>query len=237
MSNLPWDLVVDRILIRLGKDFYLKSELITIYPGEFVLIKGKSGEGKTTFALSLAGLLPPAQGKILFSGKDIYALDRKERLKIVSFFPQNFFSIVEFDGTIGDFVKLVKPSEITEFEKNFLSLLRELGLNETILRRNFKSLSFGERQRVILAIVLAKDSHIYILDEPDSALDSCSKLEFFNLLTNFLKKARSKAFIVISHKLQTYKFFSKVINVEKGKIEVAFSKPPSAIGPANGRSG
>jgi ABC-type cobalamin/Fe3+-siderophores transport system ATPase subunit len=93
MSNHPWDLVVDRILIRLGRDFYLKSGLITIYPEEFVLIKGKSGEGKTTFALSLAGLLPPTKGKILFNGKDIYALDRKERLKIVSFFPRISFPL------------------------------------------------------------------------------------------------------------------------------------------------
>jgi len=213
-----WQLIVRSVLIRINDKLSLESKSdIIINPKELILIKGKSGEGKTTFALSLSGFYPPQNGCILFNGKNIYSIKREKIMKVISYFPQEFFSIGESEKKIYEFINSISPNK--SFKIRFIKFLKKFHLKSSIIRKDFNSISLGEKQRIFLSIILAKNSLIYILDEPDSSLDICSKYEFLQILRDIIKK-KEITFIIISHKIFPNNFFSKIIKIENGKISI-----------------
>ncbi len=196
-----------------GNGEVLSGATFEINRGEKVLIKGGSGEGKTTLVKLIAGLYTPNSGEILISfGDNNYSPSSVKDL--ISFVPQGNMI---FSGTIKENVVFSEEYDEQRFNKaveaSMLSdVLLEFGKDYRL--GEGASLSEGQRQRVAIARAIYKNAPVIIMDEPTSALDSKTELEFLKSLSNL----EGVTLIIISHKPVLSNYVDKVITVQSGKV-------------------
>jgi len=177
-----------------GREKVLDNIDRVVEPGSFVVVRGRSGVGKTTLAKIASLLLRPDHGRILFRGQDITSKSNGYwswiRLKYIGYIDQ-FFRLIP-TLTILENVEL--PLALLGIDKSTrvdkaLEILDELGLKDKVYRYPLE-LSGGERQRVVIARALVKDPLLIIGDEPLSNLDEETSLI---VLSIFRRMAREKA--------------------------------------------
>src|ERR1700722_10333835 len=147
---------------------------LEIARGESLGVVGESGSGKTTLGRILVGFERPSAGRVLFDGKDMAALDRREwtefRRQVQMVF-QNPFSALNPRRTIRSSLGSGLAGRQPRGDENLTALLHDVGLNTTMLDRYPHEFSGGQRQRIVLARALAVNPSVLIADEPVSALD------------------------------------------------------------------
>lgn len=196
-----------------GNGNVINSVNLVINRGEKILIKGGSGEGKTTLVKLIAGLYSPSDGKILISaGGNEYAPSEVKNL--TSFVPQGNML---FSGTIKENVVFNEEYDEERFNNavklsKLFSVIEEYG--EDYRLGEGASLSEGQRQRVAIARAIYKNSPVIIMDEPTSALDTNTELEFAKSLCDI----KGATLIIISHKPVLSNYVDKVITLDGGKI-------------------
>lgn len=184
-----------------GKDV-IKNLSFSIEPGEFVSIEGKTGCGKTTLIRLLLGLEKPREGQVLYDGKDIETLNKKELRKNIGaaiqdgrLFAEDIFTNITIGDeslTEEDVWAAAEMSEIKDEIKDF-PLLLENQINET-----GTSISGGQKQRFLIARAVCKKPKIIIFDEAMSALDAGMQEA---IITNVRKTGAT--LIVVSHRPET----------------------------------
>ena len=188
-----------------NKDIF-KDYSLTINDGDFILITGHSGCGKTTLLNMIGSIEKPTSGDILVDGQSIY--DKKYQLKYlrekVGFLFQNF-ALSDGDTVISNF-KLVKKNSRTDM--SYQKALSFVNLNDEVLKQKVYTLSGGEQQRVAIARLLIKKCDIILADEPTASLDRKNACDIFDLLTELNKKG--KTIIVASHDM-SFKDYAKTI--------------------------
>ncbi len=193
---------------------------ITINKGESIGIIGQSGQGKTTFADLLLGLLSPQEGKITVDGFDI-SKHYKEWLSKIGYIPQSIFLA---DVSIRENIALgVNSKEIKE--DNVREAVKEAQLEEfikslpkgldTFIGEAGVRLSGGQRQRIGIARALYNKPEILFLDEATSALDSDTEKE---LMRSIESLHGEKTLIIIAHRLSTLAHCDRIIEVKDGKL-------------------
>lgn len=165
----------------------------TAHAGEVIGIIGRNGQGKSTFAKCVCGLLKEAAGKIIVNGSPLSSKQRAGKIYLVMQEPgyQLFADSVEKELRVSfEHKKSEADKERAE------QLLEQLGLSEKKDRHPL-SLSGGEKQRLSVAAALMQAAHIFFLDEPTSGLD----LENMNRVSALLSDLRSegKTVFVITH--------------------------------------
>ena len=158
--------------------------------GQFYAIIGKSGTGKSTLLSLLAGLDKPQSGEILFENEDIekkgYTNHRKNNISLVF---QNY-NLIDYLSPLEN-IRLVN-------NKAPETILFELGLDKSQIKRNVMKLSGGQQQRVAIARALVSEAPIILADEPTGNLDSVTAGEIIEILKK-LAKERNKCVIVVTH--------------------------------------
>ncbi|GAL85611.1 xenobiotic-transporting ATPase [Sporocytophaga myxococcoides] len=201
--------------IQILKDVSFKAGL-----GQQIAIVGPSGAGKSTLVSLLLGFYNPAEGALLFDGKDAGSYPLSQLRKQMAFVPQD---VLLFGGTIFENIAYGKPDatgeEVEEaarkaYAHGFISSFPE-GYNTVVGERGVK-LSGGQRQRVAIARAILKDPAILILDEATSSLDSESELLVQKALDSLMKGRTS---IVIAHRLSTIRNADKIVVLEKGLVK------------------
>ena len=196
-----------------GKGDVLNGVNLEINRGEKILIKGGSGEGKTTLIKLIAGLYAPTSGEIeVCVGDESYLPSTVKNL--TSFVPQGNML---FSGTIKENVVFNEEYDEERFNNavklsRLASVIEEYG--EDYRLGEGASLSEGQRQRVAIARAIYKNSPVIIMDEPTSALDSSTELEFAKSLCDI----KGATLIIISHKPVLSSYVDKVITIEGGKV-------------------
>jgi len=186
-----------------------------IFQGETVALIGESGCGKSTSALSILGVLPPAarimEGKILFSGEDLLEKSSKElckkiRGKQIAMILQDPMSSLDPVFTIGDQVseplvlhRNLRGSGLTERIKELLRWVK-ISAPESRLGQYPHQLSGGMRQRVVGAISLAGVPKLLIADEPTTNLDVTIQAQYLAMLREIQEKT-GLAILFITHNL------------------------------------
>ena len=204
----------------------LEVKDLTIKAGERVVIVGENGSGKTTLSKLLLGLYRPEKGEILYDGKSVTKLRKRDLAKLVSAVSQNF---VSYHFSIRDTIGIHCPEEeISDSEIEIL--LKKVGLEKLFDRKEYdawlgrefdgKELSGGQWQRLAISGAMAKTYQVLFLDEPTSALDPVTE---YDILRLFLEMSRGKTAIIISHRVGLCALVDKVVYIKAGKIIAAGS--------------
>ena len=194
----------------------LKNINLTIDDEKMVVITGPNGGGKSTLAKIIAGILNPTSGKILFNGKDITKMNITERAKIgISF---AFQQPVRFKGiTVRDLITLAANKEMKTEE--IYGYLEKVGLNgDAYINREVNgSLSGGEMKRIEIAMIMAKDTELYVFDEPEAGIDIWS---FKDLVSVFreIRATTKKSMIIISHQERIMDISDEIVVLSDGQV-------------------
>lgn len=194
-----------------------------IEKGEFVVIVGPSGAGKTTVLNILGGMDKPTSGTITVDGTDISKFKEKELTKYrrddVGFVFQ-FYNLVQ-NLTALENVELA--SQICKNPVGAEEVLREVGLGSRL--DNFPSqLSGGEQQRVSIARALAKNPKLLLCDEPTGALDYITGKSILKLLQDTCREKKMTV-IVITHNSALTPMADKIIQIKNGKVDKILINP------------
>lgn len=195
----------------------------TAEKGEFVVVVGHSGAGKTTVLNILGGMDNCDSGHIFVDGKDIAAYGDRQltayRRHDVGFVFQ-FYNLVQ-NLTALENVELA--AEICAHPLDAATVLREVGLGDRL--QNFPAqLSGGEQQRVSIARALAKNPKILLCDEPTGALDYKTGKTILQLLQNTCRKT-GQTVIVITHNGALTAMADRVVRLRSGKVEEIIENP------------
>lgn len=195
----------------------------SIDKGEFVIIVGPSGAGKTTVLNMLGGMDSCDSGTILLDGKEVSSFNERQltdyRRYDVGFVFQ-FYNLVQ-NLTAIENVELA--SEICRDPLDPKEALQMVGLSDRML--NFPAqLSGGEQQRVSIARALAKNPKILLCDEPTGALDYITGKNILKLLQDSCRKT-GKTVIVITHNQAIAQMADRVIHIKNGKVQHTIQNP------------
>ena len=219
-------------LDRLSVDYVLADRRVravdnvslSIAPGEILGLAGESGCGKSTLASAVLQILkPPAEvsgGRILFQGRDLVAMSREElrrvRWRHVSLVFQSAMNVLNPVMRVGDqFVDMFKAHDRVRKSDALAragDLLELVGIDRGRVRSYPHELSGGMRQRVVIAMALALEPELIVMDEPTTALDVVVQREILQEL-EVLKQRLGFAVLFITHDLSLLVEFSDRIAI------------------------
>lgn len=208
---------------------------IRFFEGSIYGVIGPNGSGKSTFIKALAGLVRRFEGKILYDGYDVSLLNDTQRARLISYMPQNVYSTFPF--RVFDVVMMGRFShEKSRFLNDKLSVdiveekIKSVDLQEKKYS-NILQISGGERQRTSFARVLAQESTVLLLDEPNSNLDIMHQERVLDILRNEAKKG--KIVIAALHNIKlAVKYCDFILLMKDGKI-IDNGRPVDVINPDN----
>jgi putative ABC transport system ATP-binding protein len=187
-----------------------------INKGEFVVIVGPSGAGKTTVLNILGGMDSASTGKVLVDGKDVAKYNQR---KLTSYRRDDIGFVFQFYNLIPNLTALENVELALQICKNpldALTVLKEVGLEER--KSNFPAqLSGGEQQRVSIARALAKNPKLLLCDEPTGALDYQTGKAILKLLQDMCRE-KGMTVIVITHNTAITPMADRVIRIKNGKV-------------------
>ena len=187
-----------------------------IMKGEFAVILGPSGAGKTTVLNVLGGMDTATSGSIWVDGKDISKYNQRE---LTGYRRDDIGFVFQFYNLISNLTALENVELALQICRDPLSarsVLKDVGLGDRM--KNFPAqLSGGEQQRVSIARALAKNPKLLLCDEPTGALDYNTGKAILKLLQDMCRE-RGMTVIVITHNSAIAPMADRVIKIKNGKV-------------------
>lgn len=192
---------VDKIFVSFQKAQVLRGASIKLRAAECVVLRGRSGGGKTTLLRAIAGLIPVQQGKItiddrlILYDKDKWLADNRASFDLITsvFQQQNLWPNLTIEENLS---LVLHKSKDVRIDERALSLLAKLSVDD-LLDKFPLQCSVGQRQRIAVARALLGPSKYILMDEPTSALDSQNRAIMRDLIKAEIDKKRG--FLIISH--------------------------------------
>lgn len=197
----------------------LQSVSLKIETGEFVVISGSSGGGKTTLLTLLSGLDRPSSGEVILAGQKISQMSEDAlapvRNKLIGFVFQAFYLV----PSLTAFENVTFPAELNKdpnAKDKATALLKRVGLWQR--RGNYPSqLSGGEKQRVAICRALINEPAIVFADEPTGNLDSKNSEEIMSILRD-LHQERNTTFLLATHSKELSNQAERIIHLHDGRV-------------------
>ena len=200
----------------------------SIKKGEFVVIVGLSGAGKTTVLNILGGMDTATSGTLLVDGEEITAYDSR---RLTGYRRDDIGFVFQFYNLIGNLTALENVELALQICKDTLDakkVLEDVGLGDRL--DNFPAqLSGGEQQRVSIARALAKNPKLLLCDEPTGALDYNTGKAILKLLQNMCRE-RGMTVIVITHNQALAPMADRLIHIKNGQVsQMEVNENPKSI--------
>lgn len=200
----------------------------SINKGEFVVIVGPSGAGKTTVLNILGGMDTATDGKLIVDGEDITSYNSK---KLTGYRREDIGFVFQFYNLVPNLTALENVELALQICKDPLDakeVLEDVGLGDRL--DNFPAqLSGGEQQRVSIARALAKNPKLLLCDEPTGALDYNTGKSILKLLQNMCRE-RGMTVIVITHNQALAPMADRLIHIKNGQVsKMELNEEPMSI--------
>lgn len=207
----------------------LQAATQSVAKGSLCSVIGRNGSGKSTLLKTIAGVLPPLAGKVAIQGKEFHTLSSKERAKLVAYGMQrNGLPQITVEGLVlhGRFPHLPFPRKTTDVDIEIVkNAMTEMKI-EHLARKNIAEISGGEAQKAFLAMLLAQQTEVLVLDEPNTYLDVYHQQELLRTLIHLREKG--KTILLSLHDIQTALTFSDEICVLANGI-ITFTGTPEQL--------
>lgn len=218
---MTYRLQADAVTLRYNQRTISTDLSVAIAEGAFTVIVGPNACGKSTLLRALSRLLVPASGKVLLDQADIHGLAAKDVARRLGLLPQ---SAVAPDGiSVADLVARGRyPHQSflrqwSEADEQAVTAAMQAAQVSELAERRLDELSGGQRQRVWIAMVLAQQTPILLLDEPTTYLDIAHQLELLELLAELNRQGRT--IVAVLHDLnQACRYASHLIAMKDGAI-------------------
>ena len=200
----------------------------SIEKGEFVVIVGPSGAGKTTVLNILGGMDTATSGKLIVDGQDVTAYNARQ---LTGYRREDIGFVFQFYNLVPNLTALENVELALQICRDPLDareVLREVGLGDRL--DNFPAqLSGGEQQRVSIARALAKNPKLLLCDEPTGALDYNTGKAILKLLQNMCRE-RGMTVIVITHNQAISPMADRLIHIKNGRVsQMEMNEHPVSI--------
>ena len=212
---------------------------LDIYEGDFTVIMGASGSGKSTTLYALSGMDRATAGEVIYDGKDIVAMSEKElaALRCGDFgfvFQQiHLVSNLTIFENVAVSGYLNKARSAKETDNIAAELLEKMGITH-ISSHLPSQCSGGEQQRCAIARAVINDPKLLFADEPTGALNKRSTTEVLNLLTELNQSGQS--ILMVTHDSRAALRASRIIYIEDGKAIGELTLPPFSAEDEKSRS-
>jgi iron complex transport system ATP-binding protein len=212
----------------------VRDVTVTIGAGERVALVGPNGAGKSTLLRAIAGLVEPAMGSVALDGTPVERLDRLAVARRLAVVPQ--VAALPFSTTVEEVVALgrlphehpirgMRPAD----RSAVAAAIEQVGVGH-LMGRDARELSLGERQLVLLAMAVAQDAPVLVLDEPTVHLDLRHQVEVMELLAD-LNQRNGTTILAVLHDLGlAAHFFPRIVVMDSGRV-VADGPPLEALSP------
>ncbi len=223
---------VKNLKMAYDQNVIIPSLSLSIPKGKITMIIGANGCGKSTFLKAIARILKPASGEIRMNGALIKEQAPREIAKKMAVLPQSPTApagllVKELVG-YGRFPYLSPMGGLKEHDLEIIDwAMKSTGIYD-LRERHVDSLSGGQRQRVWIAMALAQETEILLLDEPTTYLDMAHQLEILHLLKK-LNREHNTTIVMVLHELNNAcKFADHIIGLKEGNL-VFEGKPKDVI--------
>ena len=210
----------------------LRDVTLAVAEGEWLALLGPNGAGKSTVLRVITGLLPARAGVALLGGRDVRAIGGAERARLVAVVPQELATPLPF--TVGELVTLGRSSAQGRLARlgagDRRAIERALAYTDLLdLRdRPFAELSGGEKQRAAIALALAQETRILLLDEPTAHLDLNHQWDILQLLDRLNRECRL-TIVMTSHDLNlAAEFCARLALFDHGQL-AALGAPAAVL--------
>ncbi|WP_288893777.1 ABC transporter ATP-binding protein [uncultured Megasphaera sp.] len=226
---------VDNIDVYRQKRHVLQHISFTVAPGEIVAVIGPNGCGKSTLLQTLGRLLPYSKGNIYLYEQVLRQYTRKELARHIAILPQ-FHELPDM-MTCRELVRLGRfPYHrflrgLTSYDETWVTDSLKAVQMENMDNVLVRTLSGGEQQRIWLAVLLAQQAPILLLDEPTTYLDMYHQIHMMNVLRQACIERGLTIILVLHDMNQVLQFASRVLALKEGVI-VAEGTPQEVITPA-----
>ena len=204
----------------------------TAQAGQFIGIIGPNGSGKTTLLRIISGILKPLRGKIVFEGRELEKISRRELTRKMACLPQDVS--IDLSFTVRQVTLMGRYPHLSRFgphtQKDFDIAEQAMALADVseLAGRLITEISGGERQRALIAMCLAQQPTLLLLDEPTSHLDIGHQLSVLGLLSR-LNRQNELAVIAVFHDLNlACEYCQKLMLLNRGRLE-AFGSPQEVV--------
>ena len=207
---------ISQLCIEAG-EFQLKDVSLTVPTGQYGVLMGRTGSGKTTILESVIGLRRISTGTIELHGREVTTLDTAVRG--VGYVPQDgaLFPTMTVRDHL-DFALMIRKAPKLACQRRVEELAELLGI-EHLLDRKPRGLSGGERQRVALGRALSFQPKVLCLDEPLSALDDDTRVRMCELLSDVQKKTGTTTLHVTHNRDEAERLADYLFRIEDGQIQ------------------
>ena len=209
----------------------LQNVDLTVAPGEYLAVIGRTGSGKSTLMQHLNGLLRPTSGQVLFEGEDIWS--SKERTRQVRFQVGLVFQYPEyqlFEETVYRDIAFGPTNmglDQAEVDRRVRQAARFVGLSDHTLEKSPFDLSGGQKRRVAIAGVIAMEPKVLILDEPTAGLDPAGAAQILGNIRAYHREKKA-AIILVSHSMnEVAREAQRLVVFRDGTIP--YSGPPQEV--------
>ncbi len=224
-------LAAHAVTLGYGDRTVVESLDLVVAPGRITAIVGANGCGKSTLLRALSRLLSPRAGSVVLDGHELRKRPAKEVARVLGLLPQN--PIAPEGIAVADLVgrgrhphqRVLSPWTRQDYE----AVAAALEATETtdLADRSIDELSGGQRQRVWIAMALAQETDILLLDEPTSFLDVAHQIEVLDLLTD-LNRTRGTTVVMVLHDLNlAARYADHLIAMRDGRIHA--NGPPRQV--------
>jgi len=227
----PHTLIADGLSAGYGEAVVLDGLDLAIPPQKITVIVGANACGKSTLLRTLSRLLPARRGKVLLDGKSIHHLPSRELARTLGLLPQS--PIAPEGIAVADLVSRGRHPHQGVFSRwrreddEAVAAALAATKTEDLAERPVDELSGGQRQRVWIAMALAQETDLLLLDEPTTFLDISHQIEVLDLLTD-LNQTRGTTVVMVLHDLNlAARYADHLVAMANGRLHVA--GPPEAV--------